>query len=154
MVYIVRCRNSVVTDFYLDVIGKMFSNVGEDFADYNENILFNKDHIIVVATVVDFLKIYVKGYRKIVLWMQGIESEESFLKHQSKMRKFILDKLTYIALKNASGIFFVSEKMREFEEEKFNIDTTRKSFIMPCFNTEFDSNVVMTPQKYENNICE
>lgn len=152
MVYIVRCNNSTVTDFYLDILGQMLQNSGETVKNYTSDCVKDKKDIIIVATVVDFFKIYMQGYRKIVFWMQGIESEESYLNHQSNMRKFILDRLTKIALTKSTAIFYVSEAMRRYEENKFKINTHYKSFVMPCFNVEQDSKLQFENTKYDENI--
>lgn len=66
MVCLFRCENSIVTDFYLDVIGKMFSGSGEKISEYRDSLPVDKEQIIVVATETDFIKIYKAGYRKIV----------------------------------------------------------------------------------------
>lgn len=152
MVHIVRCDNSIVTDYYLNVIGKMLSDCGETIQDYDLNNKICKNDIVVVATVLDFFKMYEKGFRKIIFWMQGIEAEESFLKHQSKLRKFVLDKLTKLALTKASAIFYVSEAMRKYEENKFKINTKHKCFIMPCFNVSQNEDLDLSDEKYKSNI--
>lgn len=152
MVYLVRCSNSTVTDFYIDVIGTMFSRCGEQVSDYRNSESTCKSSIFVVSTVVDFFKLYLKGYRRIVYWMQGVEAEESYLYHESKSRRLVLNQMTKLALQKAELVFYVSETLRDYEERKFGISTKNKSVVMPCFNTVFDSSSVMDPEKYEKNV--
>lgn len=152
MVYIVRCNNSIVTDYYLDIIGEMLSDFGENVENYSHEIVVDKKDVIIVATVVDFIKVYKKGYRKIIFWMQGIEAEESYLKHKSNIRKIVLNKMTKFTLKNAVAVFYVSKSMQEYEENKFRIDTKSKSFVMPCFNISDNTETCFDEEKYENNI--
>lgn len=66
--------------------------------------------------------------------MQGIAAEESYLKHKSNLRKFVLDAMTRFTLKKASAVFFVSAEMMKYEEHKFRLSLENKSFVMPCFN--------------------
>lgn len=152
MVYIVRCNNSAVTDFYLNIIGEIFSDCHELVKNYSSDDELGKNDILIVATTVDFVRMYMRGFKKIVFWMQGIESEESYLKHRSKARKIVLDGMTKLALKKSIAVFFVSETMRKFEEKKFKIDIKNKSFIMPCFNVSQNSVIHFNDNKYENNI--
>ena len=43
----------------------------------------DKKDIIIAPTAVDFIKIYFKGYKNIIYWMQGLDSEESFMRNGS-----------------------------------------------------------------------
>ena len=152
MIYLVRCNNSVVTDFYLETIAKMLSDDKSMVQNYSSDIKVKEKDTIIVATVIDFFRVYMKGYKKIIYWMQGIESEESYLKHNRKVRVFILDKFTKFALKRSTAVFYVSKAMKDYENNKFHIDTNEKSFIMPCFNTYIDIKTIETERKYEKNI--
>lgn len=152
MVCLFRCENSIVTDFYLDVIGKMFSGSGEKISEYRDSLPVDKEQIIVVATETDFIKIYKAGYRKIVFWMQGIAAEESYLKHKSNLRKFVLDAMTRFTLKKASAVFFVSAEMMKYEEHKFRLSLENKSFVMPCFNVSKEQGIYFDSQKYKQNV--
>ena len=150
MIGIKRCTNSTVTDFYLDIIRKAFESIGENVVDFDFKNCKKTDYIV-VSTVIEFFQVYSKGYRNIILWMQGIEPEESYMKHRSIIKKVLLEKMTYFALCNSKFIFFVSEKMRDYVDEKYKISTLSYSFIMPCFNSIIDKSCFYKEQKYENN---
>lgn len=151
MVYIYRCNNTEVTNFYLNVIGDMFLKNGEAVYDYNANIN-DKDAIIVASSPVHFLKFYLKGYRNIVLWMQGIEPEESYLKNKKYLNKRILEILAKFSLKRAKLVFYVSEEMKNHQAKKYRISTDNRDAIMPCFNDIFHEELLSCPGKYEKNI--
>ncbi len=153
MVFILRCDNSEVTDYYLQIVGEMFTRAGET-VEICHSIESCRDRsiILVVSTVTEFVRAYRAGYRNIFMWVQGIISEESYMNHRSRLRKFVLDRLTKFSLKKAKGIFYVSETMRRFEDEKFGLDTVEKSFLMPCFNTPIDKSSFACPDKYNRNV--
>lgn len=155
MIKIVRSSstNAEVTDYYLDVIGSTMEACGEK--KYDETIELkqcDKKDIIIAPTAVDFIKIYFKGYKNIIYWMQGLDSEESFMRNGSKLRCFVLDLITKFSMKNALAIFYVSEEMKKYEENKFHISTDEKSFIMPCFNVSRTEALQKDESKYKKNI--
>ena len=139
MVYIARCVNSDVTDYYLNTIGDMLESNGHSIRDYTRSCKPNANDIIIVGTALDCIKYYLIGFRKIVFWMQGIEPEESYLKHNSILRKLTLDIITLIALKISKACFFVSYSMLNYIELKYHIELGNKSFVMPCFNTTYQN---------------
>lgn len=155
MIKIVRSssNNTEVTNFYLDVIAEIVENCG--YEKYREDIELSqckKNDIIISPTSVDFIKLYFKGYKKQIYWMQGLDSEESFMRNGSKLRCFILDLFTKFAMKKALAIFYVSEEMKKYEEGKFGISTDRKCFIMPCFNVSKTETLQVNERKYKKNI--
>ena len=155
MIKIVRSSstNAEVTDYYLDVIGSIMEACGEK--KYDETIELkqcDKKDIIIAPTAVDFIKIYFKGYKNIIYWMQGLDSEESFMRNGSKLRCFVLDLITKFSMKNALAIFYVSEEMKKYAENKFHISTDEKSFIMPCFNVSRTEALQKDESKYKKNI--
>ncbi len=154
MVYIVRCSNSAVTDYYLDVVGKMFEAQGESycFISLDEIKKIDKKNVLVVSGEIDFRLAYAKGFRNLVFWVQGITPEESYLKHKSKARYLVLSTLMRFGLKKCTGVIYVSNQMKSFLENKYHIDTTDRSFIMPCFNDKLEESCFFVPNKYKNNV--
>lgn len=151
MIQIQRQENSAVTDYYLDVIARMFD--GEEVYDASHSLEeCKKTDIIIAPTATEFFRVYRHGFKKIVYWMQGIDGEESYLKHKSRIRKFILDFFTKFALKRAKAVFFVSEEMKRYEEEKFRLKLDDKSFIMPCFNVSEETGLFFDEEKYDKNV--
>ena len=111
-----------------------------------------KKDIIIAPTSVDFVKLYFKGYKNQIYWMQGIDAEESYMRNGSKLRSFVLDAITKFAMKKAMAIFYVSEEMKKFEEGKSGISTDKKCFIMPCFNVSRTETLQVDERKYKKNI--
>lgn len=145
--------NSEVTDYYLDVIAKLLIECG--MAKYNEETTLSnvkKSDVIIVPTSVDLIKVYLRGYRRIVYWMQGLDAEESYMRNGSKFRRFVLDTLTKFSMKKALAIFYVSDEMKRYEEQKHHLNTEKKSFIMPCFNVSQTDGIAAPKGKYEKNI--
>lgn len=145
--------NSEVTDYYLDVIAKLLIECG--IGKHDEGTILSsvkKNDVIIVPTSVDFFKVYSKGYRRIVYWMQGLDAEESYMRNGSKMRRFILDILTKFSMKKSLAIFYVSNEMKRYVEHKYHINTDRNSFIMPCFNVSQTDGIDVTKEKYEKNV--
>lgn len=152
MIQVVRQSNSAVTDYYLDVIAQMCSD-GEDIFDRTHKLEdCTQDDVVIVPTASDFLRAYKCGFRKIVYWVQGLDGEESYLKHHSLLRKKVLDFLTWFALKNARAIFYVSEEMQKYLERKFRLHTAEKAFIMPCFNVTIGNSQIFRNKEYKKNI--
>ena len=154
MIHILKNLNSNVTDFYLDVVGKMFeqnTNEKYEFLNMTDICKCNKNDIIVVSIVLDFVKLYFKGFRNIVFWVQGLEPEESYLKHGSKFKCHMLNILSKFAMKHAVGVIFVSDYMLNFIEHKFNISLKEKAFVMPCFNDVINKSAFYEDNKYSQN---
>lgn len=154
MIKIVRSssNNTEVTNFYLDVIAEIVENCG--YERYREDIELSqckKNDIIISPTSVDFIKLYFKGYKKQIYWMQGIDAEESYMKNGSKFRSFILNLITKFSMKKALAIFYVSNEMKVYEEKKYCLKTDAKSFIMPCFNVSTTEKLNLNQNKYKKN---
>lgn len=150
MVYIVRYKNYEVTDYYLDIIKDAFLELGYEVKNTRKIEDKSQTSIIVVSTIIDVFKYYFKGYHNIFLWMQGIDPEESYLKHHSIIKKTILELITYFSLKVIKGVFFVSNEMKNYVEKKYN--KKNNCFIMPCFNTSIDVDSFTYKNKYNKNI--
>ena len=145
--------NAIVTNYYLDIIASLLDACGEEKYDENRNILdCDKMDILVTPSSVDFIKLFFKGYKNQIYWMQGIDAEESFMKHGSKLRMCFLNLITKFSIKNARAIFYVSDEMKKYVENKFSVNTTDKSFIMPCFNVSMTKKLKLDPKKYEKNV--
>lgn len=67
----------------------------------------------------------------IYYWVQGLVTEEDFLRTKSKLRKFYISKAEKIALKLANKHILVSDFMLKYIEKTRNI-TIKKYIIIPC----------------------
>lgn len=155
LVAVVRCDNSTVTDNYLKIIGDSISSLGEHI-EYVENIKdaykFSPNTIVVVARIIDAIKLYMHGYKKLIMWFQGVEPEESFMSHNNSVRYGILSVLEKYILKHAIFLFFVSDEMKKHYEKKYSLEFDEKKFYcMPCLNTEIHKESFYGNEKYSNN---
>ena len=136
---IVRCDNSTVTDHYLEIIKRACQGIVSDL------------HVTITAKASDTLKAK-RNNEKVIYWVQGIGPEESFMRHHSYMRLFVLSIREMRALRKADFVFFVSEYMKRHFEKKYHISFNNKGYyIMPCFNTTIHPDSFYENGKYDNN---
>lgn len=156
MATIVKCNNGTVTDSYLEAIGEALSKIGEKvvFTKNVKNInSSSRQEIVVVARLMDYLSVRIRGFKNIVMWFQGVEPEESYMSHQSKTRKCILEFIEKRALKKSIFCYFVSQAMQEHYARKYRIAfAPEKVFCMPCLNTGIHESTFHRDQKYRKNI--
>ncbi|WP_418792196.1 hypothetical protein [Phosphitispora sp. TUW77] len=155
MIWIVRCNNAVVTDFYLDIVGTAMKRMTADVCkvDGISNIKNGKTNdYYFVARLVDALKLLIRGRKNIIFWVQGVEPEESYMRHKKLLRKIILEKIERYILKNAKFVFFISFAMQKHYEIKYGIDFVGRNYVMPCFNTNIHKEAFFKEGKYINNV--
>ena len=154
MILVVRCNNGSVTDKYLDIIAESLNkSLNEPVYEINnvKNVKkFKKNDFLVVARLVDAFYLIVMGYKNIIMWFQGVEPEESYMKHKSIIRLKILNKMEKIALKKCKFCFFVSKAMLDHYKKKYNYNKTNY-YCMPCLNTDIHKSSFFKEGKYENN---
>ena len=156
MALVVKCNNGIVTDEYMNLIGRALEGVGIK-VDYTENfsqaLKADKNEIIVVARTVESYKLISNGYKKVITWFQGIEPEESYMAHHSKPRYWVLSHMEKVILKNGLFHIFVSDEMVRHYEKKYGLSIDKsKSYIMPCQNTDFHEEAFKPLDKYKRNI--
>lgn len=156
MVMVVRCNNGVVTDEYLNIIGDTLSTLGQKVVYtkcVNDVFKETKDTIIVVARTVDAYKLIIHGYKRIIMWFQGVEPEESFMAHHSKTRFAILSHMEKTILKKSIFCFFVSKAMMTHYENKYGFKLCQNNYyVMPCLNSKMHPEVFQGKNKYKRNI--
>lgn len=140
--YIFFIRNNIeVTKNYLNIICSALNIAGYECEFVTSLKGVSRKALIVHAVGLDAIKCYVKGYHRMIIWQQGINGEESYMRNNSKIRRLILDKIDCFVMKKAKFIFFVSEYMRKYYEGLFNTKFCDKSYIMPCFNEILDNDI-------------
>lgn len=132
--------NAAVTDYYINIVEESLQRIGvEVIAIYDIYSVKNVSlkNFFFVSDIISFLKLWVKGYRNIILWIQGIVPEESFVYHESTFRYYVLCILERFALKRADMLLLVSKAMKNHFENKYGMKV-KNYFIMPCFNEELE----------------
>lgn len=156
MPLIVKCNNGIVTDRYLEIIGEALLREHKDVRYTNcfsDALKENKKEVIVVARTIEAFKLLIKGFKNVIVWYQGVEPEESFMAHGSKLRFWILSCMERYILKKNKFSIFVSEEMHNHYERKYNIKIRREMYYcMPCMNTEIHKEAFLSKRKYSDNI--
>lgn len=136
---VVRCSNSVVTDYYLNVIGKACERVNSD------------KNITITARYRDAVVAKIHG-NKVIFWSQGVGAEEYAMRHNNKIKLFFVNVMAYLALKWSDFPVFVSNAMKEHYEKKYKIRfAENKYYIMPCYNTSLREDAFSEKDKYVKN---
>lgn len=137
----INYSNIVVLQNYLEIVQNALIENGYkcEFIKSLESI--DKSSLIVYPMAIDAFKYYLKGYRNFILWQQGVTADESYLRHHSKIRYWILNKIDTFAMRKAKFILYVSEYMRTHYEKIAGCSFTDKSYIMPCFNEVYDESI-------------
>lgn len=137
----VNYNNIIVLQTYLEIIGEAIRNLGYEVSFVKDLSGVNKEDLIVFPMGIDAFKYYFKGYHNFILWQQGATADESFMRNHSKLRYWILNKMDIFAMKKAKAILYVSEYMRQYYEKMGKCSFSNKSYIMPCFNEEYDERI-------------
>lgn len=103
----------------LNLIWQIFSNP--------DSKIFSPNAILTILC----LPAIILKRKKVVTWVQGIMAEESYLKHNSKIKYYILSFLEYIAIKMSYSTIVVTDEMKVYLENKYNIKLKR-SITVPC----------------------
>lgn len=145
--------NTTVMNYYLETIGAALSESGHDvsYAYRAEEIHPRSDDKIVAATATSAIKLFPKC-RHLIYWAQGVWPEESYMRHKSKLRFLVTGILEKWVLKHAEFVFFVSNSMRTFYEEKYQLNFDGRCYIMPCANEELHQESFAAPDKYTRNV--
>ena len=156
MALVVKCNNGIVTDEYLELIGSALQECGHA-VNYTNNfrdaLKLEKSEVVVVARTVEAFQLIIKGYKKVIVWFQGIEPEESYMSHHSKLRYHVLSGMERVILKKSWFKLFVSTEMVRHYQRKYKLLIPESSYyVMPCQNTELPPEAFESEDKYKKNI--
>ena len=136
---LLRSKNISATEFYYDIIAEAlkqkYALIYDEFE--GSKLPRQKDILIVCGSCTEMLRLWLKGYRKIVTWYQGTLPEESYMRNQSSIRYRILSSIEKFALQHSVLNICVSQAMVVYYEKKYGISIKQRSYVMPCFNVEF-----------------
>ena len=139
--------NVVVLKDYLDVLFVALENNGY-LCKYVKDLKgISKKSLVVFPMGNDAFKFYIKGFRNIVFWQQGATADESYLRHKSILRKTILNFMDCFIIKRAKLNIFVSLELQNYYEDLMKKKIGNYSFIMPCFNDQYDKSIVDIAKK-------
>lgn len=155
MIIILTEKNTDVTNFYFGVLKESAENLTEIVhmvSDIGCLVADKRNDIVIVGSSINAVRLFVKGYRHVAVWFQGVGPEESFIRNHSYIRKIVLELIEKYALRHAVFSLFVSHAMKRHYETKYHIRFKKRYAVMPCFNTELKKDSFLFPGKYEKNI--
>ena len=152
--FVVDNRNEndkAVTGKYMSLLLSACQSVGETKTIINGEKPKNKKEFIVCDTVQTAFWYLLRGYKKQIVWMQGVAPEESYMRNQSKLRYKVLSFMEKRVLKRSKMLLLVSEEMLSHYEKKYKLSLKEKSVVMPCFNETGVEEDAFYQEKYEKN---
>lgn len=155
MIWILKEKNYAVTEYYFSILKEAAEKICDDvlFVDkIDNNKCSPSSDIVIVGTITKALVLFLKGYKNVIVWFQGISPEESYMRNNSIIRKKVLELIEKVVLKKTQLAIFVSKSMKEHYEKKYKIEFSGRYYIMPCFNTELSRESFFKHNKYKNNI--
>ena len=93
MYWIIREPNVVVTKHSFDIISRSASKVCNDVVNIDNLSSLKGDRssdVIVVGTIINAIQVFIRGYKNVIVWFQGIAPEESYMKKNKHIRSKIL----------------------------------------------------------------
>lgn len=147
---LIRTNNASATEFYYNIIADALRSCSELVFDGFEGDKLPTDHkdaLVITGTCTSAFLLWMKGYRNIVTWYQGVLPEESLMRNHSKLRFWILGMIERFSLNHDVLHIFTSESMREFYEGKYRIKLGNY-YTMPCFNASFQPQLILD-KKYD-----
>lgn len=140
------------TVYYTDLIKKGLERSGYSIKVVKSIDSIEKSAEVLTIRSLDQIKLK-KTTKKLVNWFQGIGPEEYRLLHGFSFNSKIISKyLEYLekkSLKKSNLCIFVSEKMKTHYEEKYKLDLSRKSLVIPCYNINFEEKFFQDSTRYE-----
>ena len=131
---VVRSTEDPVVEHYMNILLMAGEKSGGETKNVQYKCKHNKKDVMVCDSALVALHYFLRGYKNIVIWYQGVVPEESYLRNRSKIRSSVLSIIELIGLKSAKACFFVSDEMLKHYEQKYHMSLKCKSYIMPCFN--------------------
>lgn len=119
---------------------EMPSELPELFSKY-------KTEKIWCTNVMYFIKLVRLTKLPIYLWKQGDAAAESYMKHHSYLRKWVLQLIDAYTLRKVAGVIYVSDAMKEYYENKYGVKT--KSIVVPCLS-EFANTKIENVERIPN----
>lgn len=146
-----------VTGYYYGIILDALKHKGftpQELGDYQDPTIkkLPKETWFLLTSVKDFFILYLKGYKNVVYWFQGIIPEEDYWRTHSRLRRFSLAWMERLAWKKIPYKICVSKYQVEHYQKKYGKVAEKSYFVMPCFNSEFYEQHFHVPGKYKKNV--
>lgn len=149
-----RCPGDIaVTSTYLATIKKGIEHAGYTCKTWKKKTKINKEEDYLIFDECKIAVPYIlRGYKNIIIWIQGVVPEEAIMKGYGKYRYIIHSALEYLTIRKAKLLFMCSQTMENHYEKKYKLSLSHKTFIMPCFNEiNVNNSDFERTNKYKNN---
>ena len=80
--------NGAVTNMYMSTIGQILKRLGYRLRD-NPNSINKKNDYIVVDNCKLAMELWLKGYKNIIIWIQGVVPEERMMMKQARYKYYV-----------------------------------------------------------------
>lgn len=89
------------------------------------------------------------GHYRIILWIQGSDADESWMRNRSRIRVWALNFIEFVCLHRADGLIHVSASMLHFFEVKYK-HSFRNNAIVPCISdfNDYEPRTERIPESY------
>ena len=147
--YIIRTSDHPVVKHYMDVLKLGISLVCPETEDVSQQYHFDKkkDFVVCDSPLIS-IHYYLRGFKKIITWYQGVSPEESYMNNHSKLRFWVLSWIEKIMLKHSQMNVLISQQMQSFYEQKYHLKISN-AFLMPCYNSFYlDETVFRNQNKF------
>lgn len=145
-------NNQVVTNMYLNTISQMLKKAGYNCTKVNDLSSCNKQtDYLVFDNCKEAMKFWLKGYKNIIIWIQGVVPEERLMMKQPKIKYYIHSFIEKVMLRNSKFLFMVSNEMLSHYHNKYKLNLDYKTYIMPCFNENSVDLSSFYDEKYKKN---
>lgn len=126
------------TEYYIDILRDSFMQSGF-IIDISHRVKDARQYtyILTIEAKWFFFAKLANRHAKIINWFQGVVAEEAFLTTKSLLRKNLWHFFEAFTLYFSEMNIYVSESMKRYFEKKYKI-SSKRYFIMPCFNKELN----------------
>lgn len=143
-------KNTAVYKAYIRLANNLAKDQPVFFEKYSTSI--RSADFVICANIwhVLFTWFYLLGSKaKIIFWVQGVIAEESYLKHNSKFKFYLLKLLEKICLYFSDAYIYVSPYMMEFYSKNKSV-RNKPALIFPCISDLRHNSEI---ERDSNNYC-
>ena len=137
-VYIIPTKNIMTTAYYYTLLEKIFKAAGfdvllcDDLKKYHPS---KKNDIIITGNAYPTVKLWIKGYKNICTWYQGVAPEERKMQGSFFLKVWLHSIMEQLSLKKSIFSFFVSNALVKHYAHKYKINIEESHYaVIPCFN--------------------
>lgn len=150
---IVRTQNETVTNHIFDLLATAFRDSGCDVSETlsRKEMLSKKYDYYLASDLLTAFKLFLRR-KKVFFWMQGITPEESVMEGKTKLHYHFWTFLEKLTVRKAEHLWVVSKEMIRHLEKKYHVNLSKRTSVLPCYNTTIRKASFFYEKKYEHNV--